>query len=58
MFGRQSEITRIEDKWTCETCKREYLERARVYIEYRGKLFCCSKCFRIYERAKHKREKL
>jgi hypothetical protein len=44
----------IPDPWQCETCKRTYQEKVRIYIEYDGKDFCCSKCFRIYERNKHR----
>jgi len=46
-------VHKIVEPWTCKTCKRTYQEKAEVYIEFDGKLFCCSKCFRIYERKKH-----
>ena len=49
-------VNKIVDPWTCETCKRTYQEKAEIYMTFAGKLFCCSRCFRIYERAKHNEE--
>lgn len=46
-------VNRIFSPWTCETCKKTYQEKAEIYIHYHFRDFCCSKCFRIYERAKH-----
>jgi hypothetical protein len=52
----KAKVRKIVDPWTCGTCKREFLEKAEIYMTFDGKNFCCSKCFRLYERAKHAKD--
>ena len=51
-----AKVNKIIEPWTCETCKRTYQEKAEVYMTFDGKNFCCSRCFREFERKKHAQE--